>query len=81
MRVIGLDVSRSVVGIAYLEEGQIKAGGGIDVRHEALQGFGAKLRKEDMNTAAIGAALKPTVERVVVANPLQLRNPGQDGQY
>jgi transposase len=80
MRVIGLDVSRTVAEIAYLEEGRVRAGGRIELTHAALDRFAKSLRATDHvvleatgNTAAIVAALKPHVARVVVANPLQVR--------
>ena len=81
MRVVGLDVSRTVAEIAYLEDGRISAGGRVEVQHSRLRAFaGHNLRPTDEvvheatgNTAAIVAALKPFVARVVVANPLQVR--------
>jgi transposase len=80
MRVIGLDVSRTVAEVAYLEGGRIQPGGRVELVHPALQGFAKRLRRTDEvvleatgNTAAIVAALKPHVARVIVANPLQVR--------
>jgi transposase len=80
MRVIGLDVSRTVAEVAYLEAGQIQCGGRIELLLPALQSFAKRLRRTDEvvleatgNTAAIVAALKPYVARVIVANPLQVR--------
>jgi transposase len=80
MRVIGLDVSRTVAEIAYLEGGRIQPGGRVELVSPALQGFAKRLRRSDEvvleatgNTAAIVAALKPYVARVIVANPLQVR--------
>ena len=80
MRVIGLDVSRSVAEIGYLESGRVHAGGRVQLDHLSLAGFAAKLRATDHvvleatgNTAAIVAALKPHVARVVIANPLKVR--------
>jgi len=80
MRVIGLDVSRSVGEIAYLEDGQLREGGRVVLRHDALKQFGEGLRSSDEivleatgNTSAIVTALKPHVAKVVIANPLQVR--------
>jgi transposase len=80
MRVIGLDVSRTVAEVAYLEAGRIQPGGRVELVSPALQGFAKRLRRTDQvvleatgNTAAIVAALKPHVARVIVANPLQVR--------
>ena len=80
MRVIGLDVSRTVGEIAYLEDGQLREGGRVVLRHDALERFGRGLRADDEvvleatgNTAAIVTALKPYVAKVVIANPLQVR--------
>jgi transposase len=80
MRVVGLDVSRTVIEVAYLEDGQIRSGGRIPVAREALHTFAKSLQGDEHvvleatgNTAAIAAALKPRVGKVVVANPLQVR--------
>jgi transposase len=80
MRVIGLDVSRTVAEIAYLEGGRIQPGGRVELVSPALQGFVKRLHRTDEvvleatgNTAAVVAALKPYVARVIVANPLQVR--------
>ena len=80
MRVIGLDVSRTVAEIAYLEDGRIRAGGRVELQRAALKHFATCLRRTDEvvleatgNTQAIVAALKPYVGKVIVANPLQVR--------
>jgi transposase len=80
MRVIGLDVSRTVGEIAYLEDGQLREGGRVVLRHDTLQRFAQGLRASDQvvleatgNTTAIVTALKPHVAKVVIANPLQVR--------
>ena len=80
MRVIGLDVSRTFAEIAYLEDGSVRPGGRVGLRRHRLEEFAGALRPTDhvvleatTNTAAIVAALKPHVGRVVVANPLQVR--------
>jgi transposase len=80
MRVIGLDVSRTVAEIAYLEAGRLRAGGRVQLDQVSLAGFAAGLRASDDvvleatgNTTAIVAALKPHVARVIIANPLKVR--------
>jgi transposase len=80
MRVVGLDVSRTVIEVAYLEGGRIRSGGRVVVAREALHAFAKRLQGEDHvvleatgNTAAIVQALQPHVGRVVVANPIQVR--------
>lgn len=80
MRVIGLDVSRTFAEIAYLTNCAVQPGGRVDLHHSALERFARGLRSTDevvleatTNTAAIAAALKPFVARVIVANPLQVR--------
>lgn len=80
MRVVGLDVSRTVAEIAYLEDGRVRAGGRVTLERAALAQYANSLRPTDHvvleatgNTAAIVAALKAHVARVVIANPLQVR--------
>ncbi|WP_333993265.1 IS110 family transposase [Burkholderia orbicola] len=80
MRIVGLDVSRSVTEIAYLEDGTLHAGGRTGLRHDELERFAEKLCATDHvvleatgNTAAIVNVLRRHVERVAIANPLQVR--------
>ena len=81
MRVVGVDVSRTVAEIAYLEHGRVHSGGRVGVERGSLQRFAkGALRPSDHlvleatgNTAAIAETLRPFVGRVVVANPLQVR--------
>lgn len=79
MRIVGLDVSRSVAEIAYLEDGVLRAGGRAGLRRDELERFAAKLHQDDHvvleatgNTAAIVNVLRPHVARVAIANPLQV---------
>ncbi|WP_237573951.1 MULTISPECIES: hypothetical protein [Mycetohabitans] len=44
---IGLDVSRSVAGIAYLEDGVVRAGGRAGPRRDERERFAAQLRADD----------------------------------
>lgn len=80
MRIVGLDVSRSVAEIAYLEDGVLQAGGRAGLRRDELERFAARLRSTDHvvlkatgNTAAIVNVLRPHVARVAIANPLLVR--------
>nr|WP_230960342.1 transposase [Burkholderia territorii] len=80
MRIVGLDVSRSVAEIAYLEDGTLHAGGRTGLRRDELERFAVKLRATDHvvleatgNTTAIVNVLRAHVARVAIANPLQLR--------
>lgn len=80
MRVVGLDVSRTVAEMAYLEDSRIRAGGRVELQHAPLQAFARRLRPTDEvvleatgNTQAIVASLKAHVAKVIVANPLQVR--------
>jgi transposase len=60
MRVIGLDVHRSMAVVAVLEKGRLTSGGRIDLTRDAVIAFRRKLRPDDevvieatVNTAAI----------------------------
>jgi hypothetical protein len=76
MRVIGLDVHRSMAVVAVLEKERLTNGGRIDLTRDAVIAFGRKLRPDDevvieatVNTAAIVHLLRPFVRRVLIANP------------
>ena len=81
MRVVGLDVSRTVAEIAYLEDGQVKSGGRVELVQAVLTRWAAThLRATDHvvleatgNTTAVINAVRAYVARVVVANPFQVR--------
>ena len=80
MRVIGLDVHRSMAVVAILGNGHLKSGGRVELTRDAVIAFGRKLRSDDevvieatVNTATIVRLLRPFVRRVVIANPLQVR--------
>ncbi len=80
MRIVGLDVSRSVAEIASLVDGTLHAGGCTGLRRDELERFAVKLRSTDHvvleatgNTTAIVNVLRPHVARVAIANPLQVR--------
>ena len=81
MRVVGLDVSRTVAEIAYLEDWQVKPGGRVELVQAVLTRWAAtQLRATDHvvleatgNTTAVINAVRAHVARVVVANPFQVR--------
>lgn len=81
MRVVGLDLSRTVAEIAYLEQGQVTRGGRVTLLHAVLTEWAAaQLRPTDHvvleatgNTMAVVNAVRSRVARVVVANPAQVR--------
>ena len=80
MRVIGLDVHRSFAAVAILEDTVLSNGGRVELTRDAVMAFGHKLRSSDEveieatgNTAMIVRLLRPFVQRVVIANPLQVR--------
>jgi transposase len=80
MRVIGLDVHRSFAVVAILEDTVLSNGGRVELTRDAVVAFGRKLRSSDGvvieatgNTAMIVRLLRPVVQRVVTANPLQVR--------
>jgi transposase len=80
MRVIGLDVHRSFAVVAILEDSVLSSGGRVELARDAVVAFGRKLRPKDEvvieatgNTAMIVRLLRPFVQRVVIANPLQVR--------
>ena len=73
MRVIGLDVHRSMAVVGALENRRLTSGGRIDLTRDAVIAFGRKLRSDDevvieatVNTAAIVHLLCPFVRRVVM---------------
>jgi transposase len=81
MRVVGVDLSRTVAEIAFLEDGQVTAGGRVTLSHTALtQWATVQLHATDHlvleatgNTMAVVNAVRSRVARVVVANPCQVR--------
>jgi transposase len=80
MRVMGLDVHRSFAVVAILEDSVLSSGGRVELARGAVVAFGRKLRPKDEvvieatgNTAMIVRLLRPFVQRVVIANPLQVR--------
>jgi hypothetical protein len=80
IRVIGLNVHRTFAVVAILEDNVLSSGGRVELTRDAVVAFGRKLRSNDevvieatRNTAMIVRLLRPFVQRVVSANPLQVR--------
>jgi hypothetical protein len=77
LRIIGLDVSRSVVAIAYLEHSVLRAGGRAGLRRDEPERFAIQLRPDDRvllemnsNTTVIMNVFRAHAGQVIVANPL-----------
>ena len=80
MRVIGLDVHRTFAEVMFLRDGVLQSGGRVELTADRLAAFGRGLSSSDEvvleatgNTAASVRSLKPYVDQVVIANPLQVR--------
>lgn len=80
MRSIGMDVHRSFAQVAVFDDGHITQSFRVDMEHDAVVAFGQSLKPDDEvileatgNTAVIVRLLKPFVNRVIIANPLQVK--------
>ena len=80
MRIIGLDIHRAFAEAVACEDGQLTRLGRVDMRRERLAAFAQKLSPDDVviveatgNAAAVAAVLTPHVQKVVIANPKQVR--------
>src|SRR5215471_16157185 len=79
-RVIGIDVHRTFGEVVFWEVGRLRHAGRIDMTRTALEGFGRSLAATDEvvieatgNCMAVSRVLSPFVQRVVIANPLQVK--------
>jgi len=79
-RVIGIDIHRTFGEVVFWEDGRLRPAGRIDMTRTALEGFGKSLRAADAvvieatgNCMAVSRVLSPFVQRVVIANPLQVK--------
>ena len=79
-RVIGIDVHRTFGEVVIWEDGVFRHVGRVDMTRTALEGLGKKLRSTDEvvieatgNSMAVSRVLTPFVERVIIANPLQVK--------
>ena len=79
-RVIGMDIHRTFAEVVFWEEGKLRPAGRITMTRAGLEGFGRSLGKDDEvvieatgNAMAVVRVLSRYVERVIVANPLQVK--------
>jgi len=79
-RVIGIDIHRTFGEVVFWEDGRLRPAGRIDMTRAALEGFGKSLQAADKvvieatgNCMAVSRVLSPFVQRVVIANPLQVK--------
>ncbi|MEQ9334191.1 IS110 family transposase [Thalassobaculum sp.] len=75
-----MDIHRTFGEVVFWEAGRLRHAGRIDMTRTALEGFGKGLRQTDEvvieatgNCMAVSRVLSPFVERVVIANPLQVK--------
>lgn len=80
MRIIGLDIHRGFGEAVACEDGKLKRLGRVDMRRDLLGAFAAKLSPDDIvvieatgNAMSAAAVIAPHVEKVVIANPKQVR--------
>ena len=80
MGIIGLDIHRGFGEAVASENGRLKRLGRIDMRRDLLEAFAAKLSPDDIvvieatgNAMSAAAVIAPHVEKVVIANPKQVR--------
>ena len=79
-RVIGIDIHRTFGEVVIWEDGRLRNFGRVDMTRTALEGLGGKLHPTDEvvieatgNSMAVSRVLSPFVQRVVIANPLQVK--------
>jgi transposase len=80
MRIIGLDIHRGFGEAVAWEDGKLKRLGRADMRRDLLETFAAKLSPDDIvvieatgNAMSAAAVIAPHVEKVIIANPKQVR--------
>ncbi len=79
-RVIGIDTHRTFGEVVIWEDGSLRHAGRIGMTRTALEGFGKNLLATDevvieatRNCMAVSRVLTAFVERVIIANPLQVK--------
>ena len=79
-RVIGIDIHRTFGEVVIWEDGKLRNFGRVDMTRTALEGLGGKMHPTDEvvieatgNSMAVSRVLSPFVQRVVIANPLQVK--------
>ena len=80
MRIIELDIHRTFAEVAVLKDGVISRGGRVEITHQHIDAFAAKLQADDEvvleatgNAIAVAERLRPHVGRVIVANAREVR--------
>lgn len=81
MRIIGMDIHRVAAEVVALRDGELVRLGRVPMLREALEAFARReLRHDDHvvveatgNAAAVVDVISPHVDRVIVANPKQVR--------
>lgn len=81
MRIVGMDIHRVAAEVALLADGELRRLGRVPMRRTDLEAFARKeLTHDDHviveatgNAAAVVEVLSPYVDRVVIANPKQVR--------
>ena len=80
MRIIELDLHRTFAEVAVLKDGVISREGRVEITHQHIDAFAAKLQADDEvvleatgNAIAVAERLRPHVGRVIVANAREVR--------
>ncbi|AMX98943.1 hypothetical protein A4R29_05145 [Mesorhizobium ciceri biovar biserrulae] len=79
MRIVGLDIHRDFAEAVAWEDGKLRRLGRVDMRRDLLDAFAANLSPSDIvvieatgNASSAAAVVAPHVEKVVIANPMQV---------
>jgi transposase len=79
-RVIGMDIHRTFAEVVFWQDGRLRWHGRVDMTRAGLEGFGRSLTKTDEvvleatgNAMAVVRVLRAYVERMIIANPLQVK--------
>src|SRR3954470_8281169 len=80
MRIIGLDIHRTFAEAVAWEDGRLRRLTRVDMRRDLLEAFAARLSATDVvvieatgNSTSAAAVVAPYVNKVVIANPKQVR--------
>ena len=80
MRIIGLDIHRTFAEAVAWEDGRLRRLARVDMRRDLLEAFAARLSATDVvvieatgNSTSAAAVVAPYVNKVVIANPKQVR--------
>ena len=79
-RVVGIDIHRTFGEVVFWEDGVLRRVGRVDMTRTGLEGLGKSLLATDEvvieatgNCMAVSRVLSPFVQRVIIANPLQVK--------